>query len=254
VSRPLAPHVAAAVARGAGGASGRHLPAQPAAAPSLRLPIGPAPHLAAALGRAAGPAAPGTGAAGSAQPRAAAGPLERFAPHVRSAIQFKAGGEAGGEARPDPGAIDFVAYDEKKLGGAPPPPPKRPVYSLSCSDKGGGCRLHDLETGKVRDADTLFAGFVRMGKGGNVYVSPRPGVGLQGDSHPTIASRTPEWTRGQRAIAAGGELGIIGGEIVGHNDKTGHYQTRRNRQQSGMPADRFHPFTEDPREWFKAKE
>jgi hypothetical protein len=221
----------------------------------------PAPHVQAALGRAVGgPAAqsPPAGPAGSAtrvgavQAQGAAAAVDRFAPHVQAAIRFegrKAGAPQGqaGRAAPD----DYVLYVEKKLGGSPPPPPRRPVYALGCDDKGRGCSLQSLETGRVVPAGDVYAGFVRMVKGGPVYVSPRAGVGLQGDSHPSIASRTPEWTRGQRALAAAGEVGILGGEVVGHNDKTGHYQSRHNRQQSGLPREKFHPFTQDPKDWYK---
>ena len=74
---------------------------------------------------------------------------------------------------------------------------------------------------------------------------------MAGDSHPIIASRTPEWAFGQRYIVAAGEVGIINGEIVGHNDKTGHYQSRKNPQQSGMPSDKFYSYTVDPKHWYK---
>ncbi len=211
MSRPLAPHVAAAIARSAPGAAGHAAAAQ----------------------------------------RKPAGALGTHAAHVQTAIRLQLTAQGGGMAGRSDAATEFVTYNDKKLGGAPPPPPKRPVFTMSCDDKGGNCTLRSLETGRERPAGDLYAGFVRMRKGGGVYVSPRPGVGLQGDSHPTIASRTMEWTRGQRVLVAAGEVGILGGEIVGHNDKTGHYQTRHNRQQSGFPADRYHPFTQDPKDWYK---
>jgi hypothetical protein len=180
--------------------------------------------------------------------------LGRFAAHVQAGIRFEGRARAP-EAQGGRGTSsgDYVLYVEKKLGGSPPPPPKKPVYALGCDDKGRGCSLQSLETGRVVPAGDLFAGFVRMAKGGPVYVSPRPGPGLQGDSHPSIASLTPEWSRGQRALVAAGEIGILGGEIIGHNDKTGHYQTRHNRQQAGLPSDRFHPYTQDPRDWYQRK-
>jgi hypothetical protein len=211
MSRPLAPHVAAAIARSAPGPSSRPAAAQ----------------------------------------RKPSGGLDAYAAHVQAGIQFKFKGLEGRQAGRSEAATEFVTYADKKLGSSPPPPPKRPVYSLSCDDKGQGCSLRSVETGRERPAGDLYAGFVRMSQAGGIYVSPRPGTGLQGDSHPSIASRTMEWTRGQRVLVAAGEVGILGGEIVGHNDKTGHYQTRHNRQQSGFPADRYHPYTQDPKEWYK---
>lgn len=204
-----------------------------------------APHVAAAIAR----SAPG-GRAGSAQAKPAG--VDGFAAHVQAGIKFQGKGAQGRVGSPTESASEFVSYTDKKLGSSPPPPPKRPVYSLSCNDKGGGCSLRSLENGRTQPAGDLFAGFVRMRQGGEVYVSPRPGVGLQGDSHPSIASRTTEWAMGKRALVAAGEVGIVGNEIVGHNDKTGHYQTRHNRQQSGFPVDRYHPFTQDPKDWYKA--
>ena len=58
---------------------------------------------------------------------------------------------------------------------------------------------------------------------------------------------------GERTIVAGGEVGIVDGRIVGHNDKTGHYLTRRNREQSGLPPSLFQPFSVDPKVWYKAR-
>ena len=178
--------------------------------------------------------------------------LDRFAPHVREAIAF--------EKRPAaPVAVGrrthgvWVSYPDRKTGGAPPPPPRWPVYQLLFEDGGEHCRLLELDSGRVRDAGSLYAGFVRPSRSGGIYVSQRPGVGLQGDSHPTIASRSPEWLAGERSIVAGGEVGILDGRIVGHNDKTGHYLTRRNREQSGLPPSLFQPFTVDPRVWYKAR-
>ena len=206
----------------------------------------PAPHVAAAIARHTGAQA----RPAAAQPSSAGG-LAGYAPHVRKAIERRGPTEAPEMGGRSVAAGEFVLYDEKKLGGAPPPPPKRPVYTLGCNDKGAGCSFTSLETGRVAPAGDAYAGFVRMSKGGPVYVSPRPGTGLQGDSHPTIASRTPEWQRGRRAVVAAGEVGLLGGAIIGHNDKTGHFQSRHNRQQSGMPAERFHSFTQDPKDWYK---
>ena len=148
-------------------------------------------------------------------------------------------------------ALGFITYTDQKTPTTPPPPPRWPVYALHCGDR-GGCRLQDVKTGRWRDAGTLYAGFVRMQAGGPVYVSPRPGMGFPGDSHPTIAVGTPEGQRGKRALVAAGEVGIVGGQVVGHNDKTGHYRTRKNLWQSGLPPELFHPFTEDPSDWFEA--
>ena len=89
-----------------------------------------------------------------------------------------------------------------------------------------------------------------MEKGGQVYLSPRPAVEIKGDSHPTIAAATPEGQRGAKKLVAAGEIGIVDNVLIGHNDKTGHYRTRKNLRQSGLPAELFHPFTEDPTEWF----
>jgi hypothetical protein len=143
---------------------------------------------------------------------------------------------------------DYVVYPDLKTGGAPPPPPRRQVFSLDCN--GDQCRLQDVKTGRQSDAGDLWGGFVRMSKRGPVYVSPRSGLGGPGDSHPSIASVTPEGMAGGRSVVAAGEIGILGGAIVGHNDKTGHFQSRKNRRQSGLPADLYHPFTQDPREWY----
>ncbi len=182
--------------------------------------------------------------------RAAAQPAG-LARHVQRGIRFEGYQPPPGSGAPRGGGDEFVLYDEKKLGGAPPPPPKRGVFVLGCGEKGQSCGMTSLETGRSAPAGEVYAGFVRMKKGGPIYVSPRPGPGLQGDSHPTIASRTPEWLKGQRAVVAAGEVGILGGAIVGHNDKTGHFQSRHNRQQAGMPLEKFHPFTQDPKDWYK---
>ena len=145
---------------------------------------------------------------------------------------------------------EFVIYEDRKTPGVRPPPPRWPVYALHCPDN-GPCVLQDVKTGRMREAGTVYGGFVRMSRTGPIYVSPRPAMGFPGDSHPTIAAGTPEGQRGKRAVVAAGEVGIIDGQIVGHNDKTGHYQTRKNLYQSGLPAEKFHPFTEDPREWYR---
>lgn len=177
--------------------------------------------------------------------------LGRFAPHVRVGIRLELTRPRARKGRALQRSGQMVTYEDRKSGAAPPPPPRWPVYQLFYDDRGTGCRLFDLNSGQMKGADSLYAGFVRMSGSGGIYVSPRPGIGLQGDSHPTIASRTPEWLLGQRSIVAGGEVGILQGRIVGHNDKTGHYQTRHNREQSGLPPDLFQPYTIDPRVWYK---
>lgn len=179
------------------------------------------------------------------------------APHVQAVVQRK---EAAAEKSapsspahlPPSQSGEFVVYEDKKTPGVKPPPPRWPVYALHCPDK-GPCVIEDVKTGRTRQVDNLYGGFVRMSRTGPVYVSPRPALGFPGDSHPTIASGTPEGQRGKRAVVAAGEIGIIDGRIVGHNDKTGHYQTRKNLYQSGLPPEKFHPFTEDPRDWYKAR-
>lgn len=186
-----------------------------------------------------------------ARPVAAIAPGER-APHVQTALSRgrtplpPASEETAGEA-----AGDFVAYEDRKNLGGPVPPPKRPVHVLRCDGDGSNCTLVSVENGRMKKAGTLYAGFVRMSRHGDVYVSERQAVDMPGDSHPSIASGTPEGRAGKKKIVAAGEIGIIDGEIVGHNDKTGHYQTRKNKQQSGLPADKFHPYTVHPKEWYK---
>lgn len=259
--QPLAPHVQAAIQRAAappGPAQGTAQPRGPASR-SQGNAQPPAAHVQAAL---AWTHQPGPGRV---QPKQPGGPPAP-APHVQAAIQSalapaaqpKAGdGEgssAGGEAQPAAAAAlhavtEFVTYVDLKAPGTPPPPPRRPVYALSCPD-GATCRIQDVKTGRMRDAGDLFGGFVRMEKGGKVYVSPRATVGAPGDSHPTIASGTPEWQGGKHSVVAAGEVGILDGQIVGHSDKTGHFQTRKNLRQAGMPPDKYHPFTVDPKEWY----
>jgi hypothetical protein len=168
---------------------------------------------------------------------------------VAPAVQPRSG-EKSAEPAQGRDALGFVTYADQKTPTTPPPPPRWPVYALHCGDQ-GGCRLQDVRTGRWRDPGTMYAGFVRMQAGGPVYVSPRPALGFPGDSHPTIASGTPEGQRGKRALVAAGEVGIVAGHVVGHNDKTGHYRTRKNLWQSGLPPELFHPFTEDPTDWFK---
>ncbi len=258
-SRPLAPHVQAAIhppRLPASGAVQAGLPATPA--PPATYVGAPAPHVRAAVERCHRPSQPPAPvqptnagrhqATPAAQPRAASAPADRAS----------AGGGAG---PPPPGssgaqatapATDFVDYEDRKTSTSPPPPPKRPIYALSCDDD-GKCMIHDVKTGRIREAGDIFGGFVRMEKGGKVYLSPRSAVGVQGDSHPTIAAATPEAQGGRKALVAAGELGILDSEIVGHSDKTGHYQTRKNLRQSGLPAEKFHPFTVDPSEWYKRK-
>lgn len=250
--QPPAPHVQAAIRRhtAAAGAAG---PAQ------ARPPVAsrtPAPHVEAAVER-------GRGAAGGVQPApgppapaahvlAATGGRGAPAPPVQTRTAGPPGaGAASGEGSPARASVaEYVTYVDVKSPTTPPPPPRGPVYELHCAD-GAGCSVRDVKTGRVRPAGDLFGGFVRMSRSGPVYVSPRAAVGAPGDSHPTIASVTPEERTGRKALLAAGEVGILDGEIVGHNDKTGHYLTRRNYWQSGMPPERFHPFTEDPKEWYK---
>ncbi len=261
--KPLAPHVQAAVSA----VQPKAVVAKPVAvvAPPVNPfqavrahPPGPAPKtLQPALPSAAvkAPVAPF-----SLSPEAlclssqASAALARYAPHVRTAILAASWPpKQPMETRPSPSLpTDYVIYlDKKSFPGAQPPPPRKPVYRLSCDEKGKHCRLHNLKTGQVTAAGTLFAGFVRMQKNGAVYISPRTTVGMAGDGHPTIASQTPEWMGGQRYLVAAGEVGIINGEIVGHNDKTGHYQSRKNHHQSGLPADKFYSYTVDPKQWYK---
>jgi hypothetical protein len=144
---------------------------------------------------------------------------------------------------------EAVSYRDLR-GGGPPPPPKHPVYALQ-TEEGNACKLRDLRTGNLRAAGTLYGIFVRMRKDGDVYVSPMSSRDVRGDSHPTLAGNTVEGRLGQRTVVAAGELGIIGSELVGHNDKTGHFQTRKNRQQSGLPPERFYPYTMDSRHWYR---
>ncbi len=231
---PLAPHVQAAIARG-GAARGAGTPA--AAQPRAILPVRPlAPHVQAAVGRAALPPA--------VQPKAA------MNPGPTSAVPAPATSTAAATGGRD--ASGFVTYTDQKSPTSPPPPPRWPVYSLHCGE--GGCRIQDVRTGRWREPGSMYAGFVRMGSGGTVYISPRPDPKVPGDSHPTIASGTPEGQAGRRALVAAGEVGIVDNRIIGHNDKTGHYRTRKNYWQSGMPPDLYHPFTEDPLNWYKTKE
>jgi len=145
----------------------------------------------------------------------------------------------------------WVVYDDRKTPTTPPPPPRWPVYLLSCGEGGAGCSVEDVKTGRSHPAGTMYAGYVRLASTGRTFVSPRPDVYVRGDSHPTIAAGSPEGQRGKRTVLAAGEVGIVNGTIVGHNDKTGHYMSRRNQTQSGMPEDRYHAFTEDPRQWFR---
>jgi hypothetical protein len=245
--KPPAPHVQAALRQTA--------PVRPAAvqARPVASPANPAPHVQAATGRIpAPPVAPPV----QARPAAPAPPSP--ARHVQAAVQKKenGSGEAGKEKSSAPAHLpptqsgDFTVYEDRKTPGINPPPPRWPVYALHCSDK-GPCVIEDVKTGRTREAGTVYGGFVRMSRSGPVYISPRPDLGFPGDSHPTIAAGTPDGMRGKRALVAAGEIGIVNGEIVGHNDKTGHYMTRRNLYQSGLPAEKYHPFTEDPREWYR---
>ncbi|HZF11294.1 MAG TPA: hypothetical protein VFE33_21080 [Thermoanaerobaculia bacterium] len=217
----------AAIARGAGQAGHAGQAAPAAAQPHAALPARPlAPHVKAALGRTAPPPA---------------------APRQMPAAQRQS---AANPAIPGRDASGFVTYTDQKTPTTPPPPPRRPIYSLHCSD-GAGCRIQDVRTGRWHEAGSMYAGFVRMQSGGTVYVSPRADPKVLGDSHPTIAAGTPEGQAGRRALVAAGEVGIVDNRIIGHNDKTGHYRTRKNYWQSGMPPELFHPFTEDPGNWYK---
>ena len=225
--KPPAPHVQAALRQTS--------PVRPAAVQPARPVVAhgaPAPHVQAAVARTVP------------------------APPVRPIVQRKE--EAAAEKPSSPAHLppsqsgDFLVYEDRKTPNTPPPPPRWPVYALHCPDE-GPCVLQDVKTGRIHPAGTVYGGFVRMSRNSPVYISPRPAPGFPGDSHPTIAAGTPEGQRGKRALVAAGEVGIIDGQIVGHNDKTGHYQTRKNLYQSGLPADRFHSFTEDPRDWYKAR-
>jgi hypothetical protein len=232
-----APHVQAALARH----GNRVVQPQLAAAPSVSLPA-PGQHMREAVRPHRHPFA---------QPVAVIPPGGR-APHVQTALARR---DASPPPPSDAGsdlAGNFVSYEDRRNRGGPVPPPKRPVQVLRCGGDGTGCVLVSVETGRTRKAETLYAGFVRMGRDGDIYVAERQAVDMPGDSHPSIASATPEGRAGTKKIVAAGEVGIRDGDIVGHNDKTGHYQTRKNKQQSGLPPDKFHPYTEDPKEWFKA--
>jgi hypothetical protein len=233
-----APHVQAALRQTSRGVTVQ--PARPAVGHGA-----PAPHVQAAVAQAA------RAAAVQARP-AAAPPVP--APHVRTVVQRQeeAPERSSPAHLPPAQSGDYVVYVDVKSHNSPPPPPRWPVYALHCPDE-GPCILEDVKTGRVHPAGTVYGGFVRMSRNGPVYISPRPALGFPGDSHPTIASGTPEGQRGKRALVAAGEVGIVDGQIVGHNDKTGHYQTRKNLYQSGLPAEKYHPFTEDPRDWYKAK-
>jgi len=216
-------------------------------------PKSPAPHVQAALQRTA-PTRPAAVQARPAPHVQAVTARTPPAPPVRPVVQRKEKEEASAPRSPahlpPSQSGEFVIYEDRKTPGVPPPPPRWPVYALHCPDH-GPCVLQDVKTGRMREAGTVYGGFVRMSRTGPIYVSPRPAMGFPGDSHPTIAAGTPEGQRGKRAVVAAGEVGIIDGQIVGHNDKTGHYQTRKNLYQSGMPAEKFHPFTQDPREWYR---
>lgn len=246
----LAPHVAQAI----GQAARSSVAAQPKrAAPGKILP---ARHVAQAVAAAHHPYT---------QPKTAPGAKAwQVAPHKAAAL--RPGGAAQRQEDDDGGAKqkeafakldaargvagDYVTYPDLKTGGAPPPPPRRGVFALDCPD-GASCSLLDVKTGRQHPAGDFWGGFVRMAKGGPIYLSPRfGGPGSPGDSHPSIASATPEGMAGKKSVVAAGEIGILGGAIVGHNDKTGHFQSRKNRRQSGLPADLYHPFTQDPKEWY----
>jgi hypothetical protein len=239
--KPTAPHVQAALRQAS------PAPARPAAVQAARPAVthgAPAPHVQAALGR----TAPSRIAAPPVQARLAPAPAAP-APHVRAVVQRKEETSSPAHLPPTQGG-EFTVYEDRKTPGVLPPPPRWPVYALHCPEK-GPCVLEDVKTGRIREAGTVYGGFVRMSRVGPVYVSPRPALGFPGDSHPTIAAGTPDGQRGKRALVAAGEIGIVDGQVVGHNDKTGHYQTRKNLYQSGLPAEKFHPFTEDPREWYR---
>jgi hypothetical protein len=231
-----APHVQAALRQTAPAVRPPAVQARPAAA-AIAQGV-PAPHVQAAMARTTR--------------TAPAPPVPP--PPVRPAVQRKEAAEEKSSPAhlPPSQSGDFVIYEDRKAPNCPPPPPRWPVYALHCPDE-GPCILQDVKTGRVHPAGTVYGGFVRMSRHSPVYISPRPAPGFPGDSHPTIAAGTPEGQRGKRALVAAGEVGIIDGQIVGHNDKTGHYQTRKNLYQSGLPAERFHPFTEDPRDWYKAR-
>lgn len=248
------PHVAQAIGRGLCGPGGAAPPGggiqAKAAAPAPR----PSRHVANAVAAAHHPYT---------QPKLAAAPQPAVAAHKAAAL--RPGGVAQKQDDDDSDsrqkeafakldaargiASDYVTYPDLKTGGAPPPPPRRPVFALNCPD-GAGCHLRDVKTGRQHAAGDFWGGFVRMAKGGPIYLSPRSGPGSPGDSHPSIASATPEGMAGKKSVVAAGEIGILASAIVGHNDKTGHFQSRKNRRQSGLPADLYHPFTEDPKEWY----
>lgn len=237
LGRRLAPHVQAAVA----GHGRQTVQPQLAAGPVATAPV-PGQHLRDAVSPHRHPFA---------RPVAVVPPGGR-APHVHRALARRdAAPPPPQDAAPET-IDDFVSYEDRRNRGGPVAPPKRPVHILRCKGDGTECALTSVETGRTRPAETLYAGFVRMSRDGDVYIAERQSVNAPGDSHPSIASATPEGRAGKKKIVAAGEVGIRDGEVVGHNDKTGHYQTRKNKQQSGLPADRFHPYTVDPKDWYKA--
>lgn len=240
--RELAPHVQAAIQRGAGVAQ----TAQPKTLSNGgATPL--APHVQAAIQRCHDPAA--------LQPRSDGASTDRRGGNPEGSDSGRDASSDGNAPAKPPGPRiagapgNVVTYVDVKSPNAPPPPPRWPVYALHCAD-GETCTVEDLKTGRTRPAGDMFAGYIRVSPRGPVYLSPRPAVGAQGDSHPTIASMTPEERTGRKALVAAGEVGLRDSRIVGHNDKTGHYRTRRNLWQSGMPSDKYHPFTEDPKEWY----
>src|SRR5262245_35513869 len=122
-----------------------------------------APHVQAAVAR-------------TVQPHAAP-PARPVAPHVQAALNRPAlPPTAQRQPSSNPAGRDasgFVTYTDQKTPTTPPPPPRWPIYSLHCQD-GAECSLQDVRTGRWHQAGSMYAGFVRMGAGGTVYVSPRP--------------------------------------------------------------------------------
>ena len=241
-----APHVQAALRQAS------PAPVRPASVQAARPAVAhgaPAPHVQAALGRTRHRLA---------SPRRRSRRVSRRFPPAGAARPGR-GPAQGGAAKPEklsPAHLpptqggEFTVYEDRKTPGVLPPPPRWPVYALHCPDE-GPCVLEDVKTGRIREAGTIYGGFVRMSRVGPVYVSPRPALGFPGDSHPTIAAGTPD---GQRGSAPWWRRGRSGSSTARSSaTATRPATTRRARTSTSpdLPPEKFHPFTEDPREWYR---